>query len=144
MCCRVSTAATGSGGRRRPRHFCRPIEGALQGDSFCPIPSHQPAVEAFSVPVCVCACVCMSQSGYWWNSYLLGSFPRVWGILVQSCLTHPHSLCGVRECECETQIKSASSLCVTENIRKIIQFSCPSVSLTTVRVRSHNPLHVML
>lgn len=49
---------------------------------FCPVPSHQPAVEVFSVSLRVW----MSHSGYWQSSDLLGSFPRAWGFYVGSKL----------------------------------------------------------
>lgn len=58
LCESVLNVLQSQHGGNRKQHFCRPIEAALQGDSFCPIPSHQPAVEVFSVPACVRVFVC--------------------------------------------------------------------------------------
>lgn len=71
----VMPKATRSRLRRNPVDF-------FYGKLFCPVPSHQPAVEVFSVSLRVW----MSHSGYWQSSDLLGSFPRVWGFYVGSKL----------------------------------------------------------
>lgn len=62
----------------RSRLRRNPVIFFFYGKIFCPVPSHQPVVEVFSVS----QRVWMSHSGYWQNSDLLGSFPRVWGIYV--------------------------------------------------------------
>lgn len=89
--------ATGSCDRRRPRHFCRSIEAAPKGDTSCPVPSHRPAVEVFSVTVCACVTKWLLMD----ILYLFDSFLHFCGSLKQHCACH--NFVGARELEIQIQ-----------------------------------------